>query len=214
MKKQMKKPQILLAAGLFTLAMGCAANSQQSRVTAPPAGPIVASTTTGSIPAGTQLTIRADEEIQSQQAGKTFDAEVAQNVIDTAGRTLIPAGAPAKLVVTEVSDGGVAGTKTMTLALRSLTVNGKAYSVDTAGEQQRGNEGLGTNQRTAETVGGGAVLGAIIGAAVGGGKGAAAGAVIGAGAGATAQVLTRGKEVRVPAETVLTFRLNQPIQVA
>jgi outer membrane lipoprotein SlyB len=62
-------------------------------------------------------------------------------------------------------------------------------------------------------VGGGAVLGTLLGAIAGGGKGAAIGAVAGAAAGGTAQVLTRGKEVRVPAETELTFRLEQSVRL-
>jgi hypothetical protein len=62
-------------------------------------------------------------------------------------------------------------------------------------------------------VGGGAALGTIIGAIAGGGSGALAGAAIGAGAGAVTQVLTKGDRVRVPAETVLNFRLDQPIQL-
>lgn len=197
----------------FTLA-GCAANSQQTRVTSPPAGPVVASTTNGTLPAGTELTIRVNENIESQEAGRTFDAQIAQAVVDADGDMLIPEGARAQLVVTEVSDGGVAGTRTMMLALQSITVNGQNVEIATEGQQQRGNEGLGANRRTAEAVGGGAALGAIIGAAIGGGQGAAAGAAIGAGAGATAQVLTRGEEVRVPAETILTFRLSQPITIA
>jgi hypothetical protein len=62
-------------------------------------------------------------------------------------------------------------------------------------------------------VGGGAVLGTLIGAVAGGAKGAVVGAVAGAAAGAGAQVLTRGKEVNVPAESVLTFRLGNPINL-
>jgi hypothetical protein len=70
---------------------------------------------------------------------------------------------------------------------------------------------VGANRRTAEMVGGGAVLGTLLGAIAGGGKGAAIGAAAGAAAGAGVQVLTRGKTVRVPAESVLTFRLDQPV---
>ena len=62
-------------------------------------------------------------------------------------------------------------------------------------------------------VGGGALLGTLVGAIAGGSKGAAVGAAVGAAGGATAQVLTRGKEVRVPAETILSFRLNQPLRL-
>ena len=63
--------------------------------------------------------------------------------------------------------------------------------------------GIGANRRTATMVGGGAALGTLLGAIAGGGKGAAIGAVAGAVAGGAAQVLTRGKEVNVPAETEL-----------
>src|SRR5207249_3763331 len=70
----------------------------------------------------------------------------------------------------------------------------------------------GTNKRTGEYVGGGALLGAIIGAIAGGGKGAAIGAAGGAAAGAGAQVLTRGSRVNIPAESLLTFQLTQPVR--
>jgi outer membrane lipoprotein SlyB len=67
------------------------------------------------------------------------------------------------------------------------------------------------NKRTAEMVGGGAALGTIIGAVAGGGKGAAIGAIAGTAGGAGAQVLLKGKQVRVPAETILKFKLDQPL---
>jgi outer membrane lipoprotein SlyB len=66
---------------------------------------------------------------------------------------------------------------------------------------------------TAKKVGGGAALGAIIGAIAGGGKGAAIGAGVGAGAGTVIQVLTRGEQVRVPSETTLEFRVEQPFTI-
>jgi hypothetical protein len=75
-------------------------------------------------------------------------------------------------------------------------------------------DGLGKNSRTGEFVGGGALVGAIIGAIAGGGKGAAIGAAAGAGAGAGTQLLTRGSTVRIPAESLLTFRLQQPLEMA
>ena len=53
----------------------------------------------------------------------------------------------------------------------------------------------------------------MIGAIAGGGKGAAIGAIAGGVAGAGAQVLTKGEKVHVPAESVLTFRLNSPLRV-
>lgn len=73
--------------------------------------------------------------------------------------------------------------------------------------------GPGANRRTAKWVGGGAALGTLIGAIAGGGKGAAIGAAVGAAGGATTQVLTKGSEVKVPAETMLTFQLDQPLRL-
>ena len=79
--------------------------------------------------------------------------------------------------------------------------------------RQSGKEGFGANKRTAEYTGGGAALGAIIGAIAGHGKGAAIGAGAGAGGGALTQILTKGGSIRVPAETVLNFKLDKPVQI-
>ena len=126
---------------------------------------------------------------------------------------LLPKGSRAELMVIDASKGGTVGTKTVELAVNSITVDGKALTVASAGNEQRAREGLGKNDRTATMVGGGAVLGTVIGAIAGGASGAAIGAAAGAAGGAAAQVLTRGKEVEVPAETVLSFQLQQPLQV-
>jgi hypothetical protein len=208
------KTRIIVAVAMTLLIGGCAANSARTRTTTAPAGPIQAATTDrNTVPAGTSLAIRVNEDISTKEAGRTFDAQIAQDVVNQSGAVLIPRGSRAELVVTQVSDGGVAGTRTMELSLRSVVVNGQRRQVSTLSQEQRGDEGLGGNRRTAETVGGGAALGALLGAVLGGGKGAAIGAAVGAAGGATAQVLTRGDEVRVPAETVLTFLLDQPMQL-
>lgn len=83
--------------------------------------------------------------------------------------------------------------------------------MNSADIEQSSNSGIGKNRRTAKYVGGGAALGTLLGAIAGGGKGAAIGAVAGAAAGGTTQVLTKGKEVKIPAETTLRFRLDQPL---
>jgi hypothetical protein len=168
------------------------------------------------IPAGTEMVVRTNDAISTEKAapGNTYSAEVTNEVIDQTGKVLVPRGSRAELAVVETSSGGAVGTAELGLALHSLTVNGRAYQVSTATEGQEADRaGLGKNRRTAEMVGGGALLGTVIGAIAGGGSGAAVGAAVGAAGGAAAQVLTRGKEVRVPAETVLTFRLDQPIQL-
>jgi outer membrane lipoprotein SlyB len=99
----------------------------------------------------------------------------------------------------------------MVLDVQSITVDGRRYLVSTTDLTRESETGIGKNTRTAEAIGGGAALGTIIGAIAGGGKGAAIGVLIGAAGGAGAQVLTRGRDVQVPAETILKFRLDKPV---
>jgi len=105
-----------------------------------------------------------------------------------------------------------AGNNEYVLDLDSITLNGRRLGVDAATSVRAEKEGLGVNDRTGRYVGGGAVVGAIIGAIAGGGKGAAIGAGAGAAAGAGAQVLTRGRNVNVPSESLVTFQLEQALR--
>ncbi len=165
------------------------------------------------IPAGTELQVRTAEQIQSESAtsDRTYQASVVEDVRDTSGGVVIPRGSNADLVVREIKESGAVGSADLVLDLQSVTIGGNTYYVSTEDVQRSGREGLGANRRTATMVGGGAALGTLLGAIAGGGKGAAIGAAVGAAAGAGAQVLTRGKTVSVPAETVLRFRLDQPM---
>lgn len=168
------------------------------------------------LPAGTQLNIRTNDQItaDSQSAGQTFQAEVANNVVDQNGNMIIPIGSPVTLSVQNVSQGTMGvGNNQVALTLQSISVNGVNYTVQSNSQTESGNRGIGANKRTAEMTGGGAVLGTVIGAIAGGAKGAVIGGVLGAGAGGTAQVLTRGKQVNVPAETLLQFQLAQPLSL-
>ena len=106
--------------------------------------------------------------------------------------------------------GHLAGSSELQLELTRMVVNGQDYPVVSSDYSLKG-KGRGTN--TAEKVGGGAVLGAIIGGIAGGGKGAAIGAGAGSAAGAGVQVFTRGQQVKVPSETLLEFRLQQPVSI-
>jgi hypothetical protein len=163
----------------------------------------------GTIDAGTTITVRTNEEINASDSdGRMFSGVVDQDVVNTRGNVAIPRGADVELLVRKIANNQVA------LDLESVTVNGRRYGIqsqDSVVSSERA-DGLGTNKRTGKFVGGGAVIGAIVGAIAGGGKGAAIGGGIGAAAGAGTQVLTRGKSVRVPAESLLTFRLQQPLQ--
>lgn len=164
------------------------------------------------LPSGTELTVRTAEDIDSSTAvvDQTFSAIVERDILGESDNVIIPAGSHAVLVVREISSGGATGSPDMVLDMQSMTVSGRRYLVSTTDVRRDTGTGIGKNRRTAETVGGGAALGTIIGAIAGGAKGAAIGVLVGAAGGAGVQVLNRGKDVRVPAETLLTFKLNKP----
>ena len=168
------------------------------------------------LPAGTQVSVRTEDTINSANAveGQTYAAEVAEDVLDANGDVVIPHGSNAQIVIRSASKGGrFHGTSDLVLDLQSVSVEGQQYFVSTTDVGKSGKQGLGANKRTAEYTGGGAALGAIIGAIAGGGKGAAIGAGAGAGGGALTQILTKGGSIKVPAETVLTFQLDKPVQI-
>ncbi len=173
-------------------------------------------TKTYALPVGTKVSVRTEETIDSGKAaeGQTFAAEVTQSVRDDSGAVVIPRGANAQIIITSASQGGrFTKASDLSLDLKSVAIDGRQYRISTVDIQQRGKEGLGANKRTAQYSGGGAALGAIIGAIAGGGKGAGIGAGAGAGAGAITQVATKGGSIKVPAETVLTFRLDKPLRI-
>ncbi len=174
------------------------------------------STKTYSLPAGTDVSVRTEETIDSSKGseGQTYAAEVTKDVLDADGAVVIPDGSNAKLVIKSVSKGGrFTGATDLVLDLRAVSVEGQEYLISAESVQKRGNEGVGANKRTAIFTGAGAAIGAVIGAIAGGGKGAAIGAASGAGAGAAAQVITKGDSIKVPAETILTFKLDRPLRV-
>jgi hypothetical protein len=209
----MNRIAVLACSSAFVLGLSsCAPGRTADRTVT---GPVyTGSQQPGFIPAGTTIQVRTNEQIETTSAaeGRPYSATIASEVIGGDGNVIVPRGARAELVVTRVEDPGAVGTGEIQLALRSISVDGRTYMTSSQ-TTARGQEGLGANRRTAEMVGGGAALGTLIGAVAGGGSGAAIGAAVGAAGGAAAQVLTRGSEVRVPAESVLTFRLENPLQL-
>jgi hypothetical protein len=168
------------------------------------------------IPAGVTISVRTNRTIDSETAdpGQTFSGVVAHDVADNQGRVAIPRGSAATLIVREASgQGKVQGRSELAVDVGSVVVGGHTYRLETRDYTERGKEGVGTNKRTGEFLGGGTALGGIIGAIAGGGKGAAIGALSGAAAGGATQTLTRGKAVRIPAETVLNFQLEASIRI-
>jgi hypothetical protein len=162
------------------------------------------------IPAGTRIRIRTDDriDVHDHADDRVYYGRVAEDVIGEHGDVLIPRGAQAELMVTNL------GRHDMSVDLESIIIHDRRYMVAANAYEHARRPGLGENKRTGEYVGGGALFGTIIGAIAGGGKGAAIGALAGAGAGAGGEILTRGREVHIPAESILTFRLEEPLDIA
>lgn len=192
-------------------------NYPQSQQPAAYAAPAPApSNTNGSlgiqVPAGTNIVVRLIDPVNSEtdRLGQTYRASLDQPVIVN-GQTVIPRGVDVIAALVDSRQGGrIEGRTTLTLDLRSVTVNGKSYDVTTTGvAEASGSRG----KRSAEVIGGTAALGAIIGAVAGGGRGAAIGAGSGAAVGTAAEVMTAGPKVKVPSETRLTFTLQNPLNL-
>jgi hypothetical protein len=178
-----------------------------------PAAQSIAPGGTITIPAGQSILVRMIDGVDSSKnhVGDIFHASVETDL--TVNGTLVARkGTDVYGRLAEAKEAGhLAGSSELQLELTRIVIDGRDYPVVSSDYTL---QGKGRGKNTAEKVGGGAALGAIIGAIAGGGKGAAIGAGVGAGAGGAVQVLTRGQQVKVPSETLLEFRLQQPATVA
>jgi len=165
------------------------------------------------IDAGTVLTVTIDQNISTQtnSSGDSFAASLAE-AVTVNGTAVLPQGTKAVGTVVQVQPAGhLKGGAVLALTLDSLTVNGTKYSIETSEFEQTGK---GRGKRTAIGGGGGAAFGAIVGAIAGGGKGAAIGALAGGGAGTAGAAYTGKRDITLPAETRLHFKLKQPLSVS
>ena len=164
------------------------------------------------VPAGTQISVRLNDEVDSEKAqvGDVFHGSISAPV--TVGEeTVIPTTADVEGRVVEVKSAGrFAGQSVLTLELTKLTMSGKSYSLQTSQWTKSGN---GRGKSTAAKVGGGAAVGAVLGGIFGGGKGAAIGAAAGAGAGTGVSAATKGQQIVLKPEAVIGFQLQGPITV-
>ncbi len=164
------------------------------------------------VPAGTMIVVRLNQTLSSKStsSGETFTATVAQPVTVN-GKQVIPQHAEAAGTVQEAAPlGRFKGGARLKIILNSVTVDGKQIPVQTAAYSRAVS---GKGKRTAGMVGGGAGVGAVIGAIAGGGKGAAIGALAGAGAGTAGAAFTGNKDIVLPAETAVSFKLLQPVEL-
>jgi hypothetical protein len=184
-------------------------SSQSSAPPAPTPVPVPQKVT---VPSGTQLSVRLNDEVDSEKAqvGDVFHGSISAPV--TVGEeTVIPTTADVEGRVVEVKSAGrFAGQSVLTLELTKLTMNGKTYSLQTSQWTKSGN---GRGKSTAAKVGGGAAVGAVLGGIFGGGKGAAIGAAAGAGAGTGVSAATKGQQIILRPEAVIGFQLQGPITV-
>ena len=162
--------------------------------------------------AGTTIPVRITETLDSAttKAGDTFTGVIATDLI-VDGMVVLPQGTPVTGHVDAVQDAAhFKGASLLTISLSSINRKGGRIDVSSEAFTKQG-EARGKN--TAEKIGGGAAVGAILGGIFGGGKGAAIGAAAGGGVGAGANSVTRGQQVQIQSETVVRFRLLDPIVV-
>jgi hypothetical protein len=162
------------------------------------------------VPAGTVLTIRTNQSLSTKtlQTGATFTGSVMTGVT-LGGKLAIPAGSDVAGNVVDVKKAGkFKGAATLQLALGSVTVRGHTYNIVT---EYFDKSSTGKGKRTAVMIGGGAGGGAAIGALAGGGKGAAIGALVGATAGTIGAATTGNRDIELPAESALSFKLDQSL---
>jgi hypothetical protein len=157
--------------------------------------------------AGTSILVRMLNSIDSSQnrTGDLFSATLESNLVAN-GVLVARRGVTVHGKVTKSEQARrVTGRSELQLALINIVINGSAHPISTGDFQQAGaSEGVNTVKKTAAGAGLGAAIGAISGNA---GKGAAIGAVSGVGV----SMIKKGEAIRIPSETLLEFRLSQPV---
>ena len=164
------------------------------------------------VPEGTVIPVTLDQALSSEdnRTGDDFDASVSAPIV-VDGKTIIPKGARAQgRIVESKASGRLKSPARLELTLTSIEVGGTKYDIDTSDTRSVGKS---HTKRNVIFIGGGTGAGAIIGGIVGGGPGAAIGAAIGAGGGTVAAAATGKMQVRLPAETRLSFPLSQPLTI-
>jgi hypothetical protein len=181
----------------------------------PPAAPVAAAAPAPppppkqyTVPAGTPVVVRLQQTVSAKNSnvGDSFSGVLAQSVV-VHGVSVIHSGAPVTGVVTAAKgQGRFKGAGDLAIAIKRVG----GYEVSTTSYEA---SAKGKGKRSAEFIGGGGGGGALIGGLAGGGKGALIGGLLGAGAGTAGAVFTGNKDITVPAESVVTFKLAEPITV-
>jgi hypothetical protein len=209
---------VLLAAMIG--ASACASTSNSGTVSTPqtrtgsstttPTEPVVANDSrTGVVPTGQEIDVRLQSTLSSETANveQRFEATTAVDLVQN-GRVLVPAGSVVKGIVSGVEKAGrVERTGKLTLSFDGISVRGREHRIRATATDVFKSGGILEEKGTA---GVGAGAGAIVGGILGGVKGAVLGAVIGAGGAIAA---TDGKDVELPAGSVVRIRFDTPVAV-
>jgi hypothetical protein len=170
-------------------------------MTAAPPPPLV-------VPRSASIVVRMGETVSAKDnsVGDTFTGTLAQSVL-VKGVSVFRAGTPVTGTVTaSKGQGKFKGDGALGITIREVG----NYTVATSNYEKSVS---GKGKRTAGFIGGGGGAGALIGGLAGGGKGALIGGLLGAGGGTAAGAFTGNKNVSIPAETVVTFTLEEPLTV-
>jgi hypothetical protein len=166
-----------------------------------------------SIPAGTTLVIRIDQRIsvKTSRAGDRFTGEIVNPVVTNDNRVLVPKGSIVNGVVdASHKRGHFKGRSLLELRLTSLTMNGTKYPLSTHDLTQ---SKKGKGRRSAALIGGGSGLGMLVGGVASGGVGLAVGGLVGGGAGTAVAGLTGNRDIEIPAESIVRFKLAEDLVV-
>jgi hypothetical protein len=183
------------------------ANGSPAPAGAVPGGAPVIQPADVDIPAGSELAIRINQSINVKHTpvGAHFDGEVVDPWTDANGRVILPKGTPVAGVVDESHRRGhFKGSSILELRLTSLTLNGTQYALETH-DLTRTKKGKG--KRSAALIGGGSGLGMLVGGVASGGVGLVVGGLVGGGAGTAAAGLTGNRDLDIPAESIVHFKL-------
>ncbi len=165
------------------------------------------------IPAGTSLAVRVDQHIsvKTSHAGEQFTGEIVEPIGASDGSVLVAKGSRVRGVIDAAHRRGrFKGASVLQLRLTNITLNGTEYPIRTRDLTQRKK---GKGKRTAAFIGGGSGLGMLVGGLASGGTGLLIGGLAGGGAGTAAAGFTGNRDIDIPAESIVHFKLASDLVV-